>query len=237
MRDKRNVRNRGRNLQSGIVVPHKAGLVPRIIAKVVYLLVKVISFTIRFKWIDKSGLREMPGSQRVIFCIWHNRLALSLILFERFVKKYFPQRRLAAMVSASRDGALLTRILELFGTEPVRGSSSRRGPQALREMTTKGKSGYDLAITPDGPRGPKYVVQDGVISLASVTQMPIIPVSYSLSWKIKLNTWDKFLIPLPFSKCVVYLGEPIYVSSNSSRDERETLRQLLEKRLREITKD
>src|SRR5262249_17493705 len=116
-----------------------------------------------------------------------NRLGLALPLYRYYLARHQPERRLAAMVSASRDGGLLARILELFGVEPVRGSSSRRGPQALREMISWGERGYDLAITPDGPRGPCYTVQEGVISTAQITGLPIVPVSYRLNWKICLK--------------------------------------------------
>ena len=84
---------------------------------------------------------------------------------------------MAAMVSASKDGGFLASILECFGVQPVRGSSSRRGPQALLELTGWAERGYDLAITPDGPRGPRYVVQEGIIALAQVTGLPIVPAS------------------------------------------------------------
>ena len=83
---------------------------------------------------------------------------------------------MAALVSASKDGGFLSGILELFGVQPVRGSSSRRGPQALLELTTWAERGHDLTITPDGPRGPCYQVQDGVMSLAQLTGLPIVPV-------------------------------------------------------------
>ena len=110
-------------------------------------------------------------------------------------------------MSASRDGAFLAAILERFGVQPVRGSSSRRGAQALLELTTWAERGYDLAITPDGPRGPRYVVQDGAMSLAQITGLPIVPVSYFLKWKIQLKSWDGFQIPLPFSICEVTAGK------------------------------
>ena len=118
---------------------------------------------------------------------------------------------LAAMVSASKDGGFLAGILECFNVQPVRGSSSRRGPQALLELTTWAERGYDLAITPDGPRGPCYVVQEGVMSLAQVTGLPIVPVSYHVNWKIRVNSWDRFQIPLPFSRCEMIYAKPIFV--------------------------
>jgi hypothetical protein len=139
------------------------------------------------------------------------------------------------MVSASRDGGLLARILELFRVHPVRGSSSRRGPQALRELTTLAESGSDLAITPDGPRGPCYVVQDGVIALAQLTGLPIVPISFHLAWKHQARSWDRFQIPFPFSRCDVRAGAPLRIPRQTSDTEREALRQQLETALRQLT--
>lgn len=222
---------------SEIVVPHRPRFLTRVLGRIIYGIVKLISCTIRFRWHDEHGLERIRHDQRFIFCIWHNRLALSLILFEQYIRKISPKRRLAAMVSASRDGALLTYILELFGAQPIRGSTSRRGHQALREMVSCARRGCDLAITPDGPRGPRYRVQFGVIDLSKVTGLPIVPVSYSVNWRIKLKSWDKFIIPLPFARCDVYFGKPIHVPANSTFEERETLRRLLENSLRTLAKD
>jgi lysophospholipid acyltransferase (LPLAT)-like uncharacterized protein len=142
-----------------------------------------------------------------------------------------------ALVSASRDGGLLARVLELFGVTPVRGSSSRRGAQALREMVAWGERGHDLAITPDGPRGPRYVVQEGVISTARLTGLPIVPVCYRLKWKICMKSWDGFQFPLPFTRCEVITGPALRVPREATDAEREALRQQLETGLRAITHD
>ena len=144
---------------------------------------------------------------------------------------------LAVMVSASRDGALLTAVLECFKVQPVRGSTSRRGRQALLELTTWAERGYDLAITPDGPRGPCYQVQEGIMSLAQVTGLPIIPVSYNLKWKIRSKSWDRFQVPIPFSHCEMVFDTPILVPRDASDEQRKKLRQQLEQQLRSISKD
>jgi len=141
------------------------------------------------------------------------------------------------MVSARKDGGLLARVLELNGIQPARGSTTRRGRQALLELITWSERGYDLAITPDGPRGPCYIVQDGVVSLAQLSGLAIVPVSYRLNWKIRVKSWDRFQIPLPFARCQVCLAEPIRVPRDASEEEREKLRQELEQRLRSITLD
>ena len=163
--------------KSGVVIPHAPKWHQRLAAALIYAVIHSLAATLRFKLDDKSGFVSDVPREKIICAIWHNRLALSLILYRRYVARRDRGRRLVAMVSASRDGGLLAGVLERFGVEPVRGSSSRRGPQALREMVSGGRRGHDLAITPDGPRGPCYIVQEGVISTAQLTGLPIVPVA------------------------------------------------------------
>ncbi|MGH7941740.1 MAG: lysophospholipid acyltransferase family protein [Limisphaerales bacterium] len=224
------------NRTSGVVVPNQAKWHQHVAAALISFLIRCVTATIRFNMEDRSGyLRaEPPGT---LFVVWHNRLALSIAVYQRYVRVFNPRRRMAAMVSASRDGGLLAEVLDDLGIESVRGSSSRRGAQAMIEMTTRAERGLDLAITPDGPRGPRYEAQEGVIATAQFTGLPIVPVSYHLSWKIRLNSWDRFQIPLPFARCDVVFGKPIFVSREISDDEREALRKQLEQSLREITRD
>jgi lysophospholipid acyltransferase (LPLAT)-like uncharacterized protein len=163
--------------------------------------------------------------------LWHNRLAISMVVHRRH------RRKLAALVSASKDGALLAALLGKFGVEQIRGSSSRRGPQALLELTTHAQMGYDLAVTPDGPKGPRYVVQEGVIALAQLTGLPIIPVTCNTRGKICLKSWDRFQIPLPFSRCELILNRPIFVPREADGAQREERRLELESSLRQSSDD
>ncbi len=222
---------------SGVIVPQQPRWHGRLAARLIWLASTALAATLRWRWRDETNLFENGGKEPVIFCLWHNRLALSLILFRRYVQARQPQRKLAALVSASRDGGMLARVLELFDVEPVRGSSSRRGSQALRELVSAGKRGCDLAITPDGPRGPCYVVQDGIVSLAQLTGMAIVPASFHLSWKWRLKSWDRFQVPLPFARCEVQLGEPVRIPREASAAERERLRAKLESSMNAITVD
>jgi len=223
--------------KSGVVVPHQPRWQQRFAAALIYSVIRSIAATLRYRLHDQSGQFTRPSKEKFIFAIWHNRLALSLILYRRYVGGRVPDRRLAAMVSASRDGGMLARVLELFEVEPVRGSSSRRGPQALREMISWGERGFDLAITPDGPRGPCYEVQEGVISTAQLTGLPIVPVSYHLKWKFRLKSWDRFQVPLPFARCEIIAGPALRVPREATDEERENLRRQLERTLREISHD
>ena len=226
-----------RKRNGGVVVPHKARWHQWLAATVIYLGMRVMAATIRFRLDDHAGVFDGASQEKVIFAIWHNRLSLSAVLYRRHILRFARERRLAAMVSASRDGGLFAQILEHFGIVPVRGSSSRRGPQALIEMTTCAERGYDLAITPDGPRGPCYEVQDGVIATAQVTGLPIVPVCYHLNWKLRIKSWDRFQIPLPFARCEVITGRILRVPRELSDAEREELRKQLEAELRAITRD
>ena len=222
--------------KSGVVVPHHPRWYQRLAARLIFLGVRAWALTLRCRWDER--FRTPPASIQgpVICCVWHNRLGLCMEAY-RFLCHNRRSVGLAAMVSASRDGGFLSAILECFGVEPVRGSSSRRGPQALLELTTWAERGYDLAITPDGPRGPCCVVSEGVISLAQLTGLPILPFSYRAYWKLRARSWDRFVIPLPFSRCDMKLADPIRVPREASDSEREALRLELERTLKEISAD
>lgn len=223
--------------RGGVVVPNQPRWFQRVAAWLVAALVRTVDATLRYRLEDHSNHTVDPDRGPAIYCVWHNRLALSISIYDRFVRRVARTPGMAAMVSASKDGALLAAILECLNVEPVRGSSSRRGPQALLELTTWAERGYDLAITPDGPRGPCYRAQAGVMSLAQITGRPIVPASYHLSWKIRVRSWDRFQIPLPFSRCEVAMGKPIHVPRDADDAQREALRQELENTLKEISRD
>ena len=160
-----------RQKKSGVVVPHPLKWHQRFTASFIYFLIRTVSATARWKW----EFHQPQPAGPIIFCTWHNRLPYSLLLYENYIKHHKLPHRLAAIVSASKDGGVVARILEHFGVQPVRGSSSRRGAQALLELVSWTERGYDVAITPDGPRGPCYMIQHGAISLAQVTGLPIVP--------------------------------------------------------------
>jgi lysophospholipid acyltransferase (LPLAT)-like uncharacterized protein len=214
-----------------LVIPHRPKFAQHLIGWTVFVVERLVSASLRCRWKDNSGLANASRGKPVIFCLWHNRLAISMMVHRRH------SRKLAALVSASKDGALLAAVLGKFGVVQVRGSSSRRGPQALLELATRGEMGYDLAVTPDGPKGPRYIVQAGVISLAQITGFPIIAVTCNTHRKVCLGSWDRFQIPLPFSRCELILNEPIFVPREACEVKREELRRELEDRLNHHSRD
>ena len=223
--------------RSEIVVPHSPKWHQRLVAWLIWFTASAIAATIRFRIHDPHGFKDRHDFKQSIFCIWHNRLALCMKLYFAFGRKYPDTPGLAGLVSASKDGALLSAIFRRFGVQPVRGSSSRRGAQALVELNTWAERGYDLAITPDGPRGPQYVLAEGAITLAQITGLPLVPASYHLNWKIRLKSWDRFQLPLPFARCDVQLGKIFWIPRELSDTERDQFRDQVETELRAITRD
>jgi lysophospholipid acyltransferase (LPLAT)-like uncharacterized protein len=223
--------------RSEIIVPETPKWHQRLAAWLVWVLVNTISATVRYRIHDPHGFLKREDVGQLIYCIWHNRLALCVKLYYRFGQRRDNAPGLAGLVSASKDGALLSAIFQRFGVQPVRGSSSRRGAQALVELNSWAERGYDLAITPDGPRGPKYVLADGAITLAQITGLPLVPASYHLNWKIQIKSWDKFQIPLPFACCDVQVGKIFQVPRELTAEQREQLRRAVETELNSITKD
>jgi lysophospholipid acyltransferase (LPLAT)-like uncharacterized protein len=219
------------------VVPHEATPRQRVAAVLVVGLLRMLSATVRLRIHNQSGMFEGRATPPVIFCIWHNRLAMAMRTYHQVARPGNSHDRLACMVSASRDGAFLSAVLRAFKVQPVRGSTSRRGRQALLELARWARRGYDLAITPDGPRGPAYQVQPGIIYLAQVTGLPIVPFSYQLGGKISLKSWDRFQLPAPFTTCDLHADALLRVPREADDAERERLRLELERRMMAITKD
>ncbi len=221
---------------SRVVVPRQLKLRHHLGAFLLYVGFRLFSFTWRCRYVDPHGFLNQPA-RSVIYCSWHNRLALSMTIWERVRRKAGPPSKLAALISASHDGGLLAKALSYFQVEAVRGSSSRRGAQALLELTSYTDQGYSVAITPDGPRGPRYVVRDGIIALAQLTGSPIIPVSVHIRGKLVLKSWDRFQVPWPFARCEIRIGMPLHIPREPTEERRTALKEELQRRMMELTED
>jgi lysophospholipid acyltransferase (LPLAT)-like uncharacterized protein len=187
-----------------------------------FRLLQLWARTIRYQLDDRAGVVGTPPNERYIGALWHNRLLLLPFVIQRFL----PERHGAALISASRDGTLLADLVERFGFEVVRGSSSRKGATALLQLAEVIASGKDVVITPDGPRGPAYELGPGIIFLAQKSGVAVVPVNmeYSSCWR--LRSWDRFILPRPFSRVRVILGLPHWVAPTSTDEafERERVR-------------
>ncbi len=194
-----------------------------------YWTIKLLGRTMRFEEINL----EIPKSfwERGIpaLCVfWHGRLLMMPLIHKG-------KRKLSFLVSPHRDGQVVGKALTRFGFHPILGSTNRKGFSGFKQMVKAHQNGSDIALTPDGPRGPRYHVQIGVIELAKLSGRPVIPLSFSASRKKIFKTWDHFLLPYPFSKGVFIWGEPILVDPNGDRAHLEERRALLENRLNELT--
>jgi lysophospholipid acyltransferase (LPLAT)-like uncharacterized protein len=176
---------------------------------------------------DHAGIVRKPVTKNYIGSLWHNRL----LIMPHILRRFTPARQGAALISASRDGDLLTDAIHRFGFGVVRGSSSRLGASALLQLTEVLANGGDVVITPDGPLGPVYQLSPGLVFLAQKTGAPVLPMNmeYSSCWRLK--SWDRFIIPRPFSKVRVIFGEPVAVASTQTSDEFERERVRLQDRM------
>ena len=185
-----------------------------------FQLLQMWARTLRYEIDDRLGVVGKPINENYIAALWHNRL----LLISYVLKRFTPHRPGVGLISASRDGDLVTDLTERFGFDVVRGSSSRLGASAILELTAVLASGRDVLITPDGPRGPAYDLGPGIIFLAQKSGAAVVPINmeYSAYWRVK--SLDKFILPRPFSKVRVIFGQPHHVKSTSTDDEFEAER-------------
>jgi lysophospholipid acyltransferase (LPLAT)-like uncharacterized protein len=195
--------------------------------KPVAWLIRAIGSTLQYRTVNRAGL-AFGTEERHIWVFWHNRMFLMPWLYQN----WFPGQESAILTSPSGDGEVIAQACSEFKLKAVRGSSSRRGAQAMVELAKYLKSGYDIGITPDGPRGPRYKVNMGVIKLAQVTGAKILPAHLRFDRALRLRTWDGFLLPLPFSRVDIELMPPYTVPRDMSEAECEYERARLERILR-----
>jgi lysophospholipid acyltransferase (LPLAT)-like uncharacterized protein len=138
-------------------------------------------------------------------------------------------------VSRSKDGEWTARLFTKLGAETVRGSTSRGGATALRGLVRAAKEGKDLAITPDGPRGPAERVQPGAVALARLSGRPLLPVAFACRPCLRAGSWDRMIVPLPFGRGLFEYGEALWVPRDADAEASEKARLELERRITEAT--
>ncbi len=194
------------------------------------MVIRLLGLTWRIEW---RGLENLESARRmssqVIFSFWHGRLlALS-----------YSHRNMDIQVLASEhpDGDLMGKIIERLGFGHLKGSTSRGGARALRELSSVLKNGLDIGLAVDGPRGPRGMVQQGAVEASRFTGSAIIPLTNTARPRSLFNSWDRFQVPLPFSRVIVAYGEPMVVPGDSGGEERESLRLRLQEELKELTRE
>jgi len=172
-------------------------------------LINLLGLTWRVRVAGQVDLHpRREKTEKRIYCFWHNQL-LGLAYTQK-------KNNVGIMISSHFDGEIVARIVSRMGYHPLRGSSTKGGAVGLLSML-KNDEVWHLAITVDGPRGPKGVVKPGVIYLASKSGLPVVPISCRSAKKWVLSSWDRFEIPKPFAKVTVALGKPVYVDDISDK--------------------
>jgi len=200
-----------------------------VVAWIAGLLVRLLVLTLRIRFVDNVGILRNPHQPPLLWLMWHNRL----FLMPALRAKMFPHRKGTALTSASKDGDWIAAFMSVFGIGAIRGSSSRRGMKAVFEMLAAAGDG-DLAITPDGPRGPRYHLNPGALLIAQRAGLPIAPIGVEFSRAWRTTGWDGFFIPKPFAKVVITLDKPFHVVQTPTDEAFEAERQRLETAMRAL---
>ncbi|HEX8679161.1 MAG TPA: lysophospholipid acyltransferase family protein [Chthoniobacterales bacterium] len=202
----------------------------RVLSAFGYRLLMVWAGTLRFVIDDRAGVIGKPVNEARIWAMWHNRVLLFPYVIRRFVRGTWG----SSLISASRDGDMLAGFVQRFGFGAARGSSSRRGASAILQLTDVLKQGGAVAITPDGPRGPRYELGGGIILLAQSSGVPVFPLNleYSSCWRVK--SWDRFILPKPFSTVRIIVGQPHRVRETATNEEFEAERLRLQSALMQL---
>lgn len=187
-------------------------------------LLRLWERTLRYEIDDRAGVVGSPVTENHIGAFWHNRL----LIFPFVLRRFFPNRHGAALISASRDGELFAEVVQRFGYDVVRGSSSRLGATAILQLTQVLASGRDVVITPDGPLGPVYELGPGIVFLAQRSGAAVVPMNLEYSHCWRLGTWDRFIVPRPFAKVRVLISRPQRVKSTTTPEEFESERLALQ---------
>lgn len=195
-------------------------------------LMRLWCLTLRMKVEDRWGGKG--GAAPVIFALWHNRIFVVPPAWRKLIRG---KRRVVVLTSASHDGATLARAMGVFGIGSVRGSSSRRAVAALVALRKALKDGIDCCVTPDGPRGPRYVLQPGLVKLAESGGAEVVPIHVEFGRAWRLKSWDRFAIPLPFSRVRVVFDEALAVPPGLANDDFERWRARIEEVLRAGVED
>lgn len=188
------------------------------VVNLLYSYLQVVYFTTRWQFIQPGDFSAQMG---VIFIFWHNRLAIGPGMFKGHKDIY-------ALISPHSDGKIISSVVNKFGFGVIEGSTNKNSVAALKIMLKKLGNGSNIVITPDGPRGPIYKINSSIAKIAYKYNIAVIPVSCTASRYLTLSSWDKLMIPLPFGKITVRIGEPLIFTGNETQDDTNLVNKLME---------
>jgi lysophospholipid acyltransferase (LPLAT)-like uncharacterized protein len=191
-----------------------------------WLVVLLFGFSTRIRIVGEARAQRLRSRYPILACIWHGRVFVPLFLYR--------YQRIHVMVSEHRDGEMMARTLHRLGYQTARGSSTRGGRRATLEIIHRLQPGNVAAIMPDGPQGPRHECKLGPLVIGQRTGAVLLPVTFSCSRKVHFKSWDRFILPLPFSTSIMLYGEPMTVPPDAQSDDLERLRQEFERRMVEL---
>lgn len=194
-------------------------------------LVKLLSATYRVRIVDPENEADiLKNSGRLVYASWHQRFFPGITFFST-------RKPIAIIISKSRDGEMAARAVDVLGWHPVRGSSSKGGKAALEEIKALGSSDYKVGHIVDGPQGPFGKIKPGLIRIAQYADLPIVPTITSGQNVWIFNSWDRFMVPKPFSRVIIRFGQAIHVPGQLDTSEFEAVRVKVEQRLEALYED
>ena len=189
------------------------------------IIVRLIYITNKKKFHYTTSVKE---DENIIVAMWHGDLLMQPLNYRAFRNNGIVK----VIVSEHRDGKLIRKVCEHLGVGAIDGSSSKGGAKALINAIKSLKKGIDVAITPDGPRGPIYSVADGIVALSQKTGAKIVPFSSKPSRYWQMKSWDKFIVPKPFGEIDFYVGEPFSIEGMEATEAKEFIcKKLMENQL------
>jgi lysophospholipid acyltransferase (LPLAT)-like uncharacterized protein len=195
------------------------------------LLVKALAATYRIKLYDpENEARVLNDHKSLVYASWHQRFFPGITFFSS-------RKPIAIMISQSRDGEMVARVVDILGWRAVRGSSTRGGVAALKKLKDLARAGYKIGHIVDGPRGPFGYVKPGLLRIAQVAGKPVVPTITSAQKKWVFNSWDRFMVPKPFARVIIRFGEAIDVPEKLEGDAFEQKRLFIEQRMKDLYED
>ena len=197
---------------------------PHVLSGVIYAIARFIGWSMKIEIVGLDAIEKLPGGK--ILAGWHGRTLMAANVFKG--------RGVWTIISQSRDGEMQNRIFRKFGFTTIRGSSGRGGVKAAVESIKVLREGATMAFTPDGPRGPSGVVQSGMMLMARKSGAALVPCGVSANRRWLAGSWDRYMVPKPFSRGIMIFGDPLYIPDGATDDDVEEIRKTLENELHRL---
>ncbi len=200
-------------------------------------IIALLNATYRIEKVSGADIAEriLADTDRAyVPCYWHSQQLVLITIIRRWIRQGF---KACFIISASVDGEVPARLAKKFGAEVIRGSAANTGALVLRDAQQAMKRGVSIVTTPDGPLGPVFEFKAGTVLMARVGHAPMVPMGYAADRAWVLKTWDRFVIPKPFARVAVAIGEPVEVPRGASAEVLEKLRLKMEDAINELIQD